>query len=749
MAQATISITVNGEAKEVEATTTGVELFAEDKNIIAVKINGENRDLYTPLNDGDTVDPIALDSEDGLAIMRHSATHVMAQAVQEVYPNAKLGVGPVIKDGFYYDFQVDQPFTPNDLKDIEKRMQRIIKSSQSFRRRSVTEEEALKEEADQPFKIELIEDKEAHLDPAAATEISEKELSFYDNVDRDGNVVWKDLCRGPHLPNTRYIKAFKIERSAAAYWRGSEKNPTMQRVYGTAWATKEDLKAYQTRLEEAAKRDHRKLGAEMDLFSFPDEIGPGLAVFHPKGAAVINAMEDYSREMHRKHHYSFVQTPHITKGGLYETSGHLHWYKDGMYPPMHLDEEKDADGNITKPGADYYLKPMNCPMHCLIYRSRGRSYRELPLRLFEFGTVYRNELSGALHGLTRVRGFTQDDSHLFVTEDQLETEATRVLEFVISMLRDFGLDDFELELSMRDDEKSKWIGSDEFWEYSTNALRNVAVASGLKLTEVPGEAAFYGPKISVQARDAIGRTWQMSTIQLDFFEPERFELEYTAPDGSRKRPVMIHRALFGSIERFFGVLTEHYAGAFPAWLAPVQVVGIPVADAHLDYLYDVAAQLKSRGIRVEVDGSDDRIVALRARIAELDALLASDAAAISKLVADRVALEATAGKIAKDVKPSGLTDAALKQAVVKAVLGDKLPAERLNDQAYIDARFDILAEDAGKTQDTFRQARMGDGRPATPGAAPLNMSDAQRVRQEAFNDLLHFDQHGVERQAAN
>ena len=604
MAQATISITVNGEAKEVEATTTGVELFAEDKNIIAVKINGENRDLYTPLNDGDTVDPIALDSEDGLAIMRHSATHVMAQAVQEVYPNAKLGVGPVIKDGFYYDFQVDQPFTPNDLKDIEKRMQRIIKSSQSFRRRSVTEEEALKEEADQPFKIELIEDKEAHLDPAAATEISEKELSFYDNVDRDGNVVWKDLCRGPHLPNTRYIKAFKIERSAAAYWRGSEKNPTMQRVYGTAWATKEDLKAYQTRLEEAAKRDHRKLGAEMDLFSFPDEIGPGLAVFHPKGAAVINAMEDYSREMHRKHHYSFVQTPHITKGGLYETSGHLHWYKDGMYPPMHLDEEKDADGNITKPGADYYLKPMNCPMHNLIFDARGRSYRELPLRLFEFGTVYRNEKSGVVHGLTRARGFTQDDAHIYCTREQMRDELASLLTFVLDLLKDYGLDDFYLELSTRDPRKS--VGDDATWAEATAVLEEVATASGLDLVPDPEGAAFYGPKISVQAKDAIGRTWQMSTIQLDFNLPERFDLEYTAPDGTRQRPVMIHRALFGSIERFFGVLTEHYAGAYPVWLAPVQVLAVPVAEVFEEYLDDVVARLREHGVRAEVDRSDDR-----------------------------------------------------------------------------------------------------------------------------------------------
>ena len=569
MAQATISITVNGEAKEVEATTTGVELFAEDKNIVAVKLNGENRDLYTPLADGDTVEPITLDSEDGLAIMRHSATHVMAQAVQEVYPNAKLGVGPVIKDGFYYDFQVDKPFTPEDLKDIEKRMQRIIKSS-----------------------------------PAAATEISEKELSFYDNVDRDGNVVWKDLCRGPHLPNTRYIKAFKIERSAAAYWRGSEKNPTMQRIYGTAWANKEDLKAYQTRLEEAAKRDHRKLGAEMDLFSFPDEIGPGLAVFHPKGAAVINAMEDYSREMHRKHHYSFVQTPHITKGGLYETSGHLHWYKDGMYPPMHLDEEYDADGNVTKPGFDYYLKPMNCPMHNLIFKSRQRSYRELPLRLFEFGTVYRYEKSGEVHGLTRVRGLTQDDSHIYCTREQMKDELTSLLTFVLNLLKDFGLSDFYLELSTKDPDK--YVGSDEIWEEATRTLREVAEASHLDLVADPGGAAFYGPKISVQARDAIGRTWQVSTIQLDFNLPERFQLEYIAKDGTHQRPVMIHRALFGSIERFFAVLLEHYAGAFPAWLAPVQVLGVPVADEFAPHLAGFVKSLEDEMVRCEIDYSDDR-----------------------------------------------------------------------------------------------------------------------------------------------
>ncbi|OZG59985.1 threonine--tRNA ligase [Bifidobacterium lemurum] len=604
MAASPISITVNGEAKEVEATTTGTELFADDKNIIAVRLNGELRDLYTPLSDGDTVESVALDSEDGLNIMRHSATHVMAQAVQEIYPNAKLGVGPVIENGFYYDFDVDTPFTPEDLKDIEKRMQRIIKSSQSFRRRVVTKEEALAEEADQPYKIELINDKQAHLDPEAATEIDEKELSFYDNVDRDGNVVWKDLCRGPHLPNTRFIKAFKIERSAAAYWRGSEKNPMLQRIYGVAFFTKDDLKAYQTRLEEAAKRDHRKLGASMDLFSFPDDIGPGLAVFHPKGAAIINAMEDYSREMHRKHHYSFVQTPHITKGGLYETSGHLHWYKDGMYPAMHLDEERDAEGNITKPGADYYLKPMNCPMHNLIFKARQRSYRELPLRLFEFGTVYRYEKSGEVHGLTRVRGLTQDDSHIYCTREQMKDELANLLTFVLNLLKDFGLTDFYLELSTKDEHK--YVGSDEIWEEATNTLREVAEASHLDLVADPGGAAFYGPKISVQARDAIGRTWQVSTIQLDFNLPERFDLEYIAADGTHQRPVMIHRALFGSIERFFAVLLEHYAGAFPAWLAPVQVLGVPVTDEVAPHLAGFVKSLEDEMVRCEVDYSADR-----------------------------------------------------------------------------------------------------------------------------------------------
>lgn len=605
MAEQTISIKLNGSAKEVEATQTGTDLFAEDKNIIAVRLNGKPRDLYTPLHDGDTVEPIALDSEDGLAIMRHSATHVMAQAVQEIRPDAKLGIGPAIENGFYYDFDVDKPFTPDDLKEIDKCMKRIIKSSQSFRRRVVSEDEARKEEADQPYKLELIGKKKEDIDETVGTEVpNQGEITMYDNLDRDGNIVWKDLCQGPHLPNTRYIKAFKLERTAAAYWLGDEHNPSMQRIYGTAWASKEDLKAYQARMEEAAKRDHRKLGAEMDLFSFPEEIGPGLPVFHPKGGAIINAMEDYSREMHRKAGYSFVQTPHITKGGLYETSGHLQWYKDGMFPPMHLDEEVDEDGNITKKGFDYYLKPMNCPMHNLIFKSRQRSYKELPLRLFEFGTVYRYEKSGEVHGLTRVRGLTQDDSHIYCTRDQMKDELKSILNFVLKVLRDFGLSDFYLELSTKDEDK--FVGSDEIWTEATETLREVGEESGLDLVADPGGAAFYGPKISVQARDAIGRTWQISTIQLDFNLPERFKLEYIAKDGTHQRPVMIHRALFGSIERFFAILLEHYAGAFPVWLAPVQVTGIPVADEFAPHLQKFIDSLTQETVRCEMDTSDDR-----------------------------------------------------------------------------------------------------------------------------------------------
>jgi threonyl-tRNA synthetase len=533
--------------------------------------------------------------------------------VQRVRPQANLGIGPPITDGFYYDFGVEEPFTPEDLKAIKKEMERIVREGQRFVRRVVTEDEARAEMADEPFKLELIglaggPGSGANAAEGASVEIGAGEMTIYDNVTRDGETVWKDLCRGPHVPSTRLVgNGWDLTRIAGAYWRGSEKNPQLQRIYGTAWPTKDELRAYQQRLEEAAKRDHRKLGKELDLFSFPDEIGSGLSVWHPKGGIVRGEMEQHARRRHIEGGYTYVYTPHISKEDLFLTSNHLVTYKDGMFPPIHMDEERDAEGNITKHGQDYYLKPMNCPMHILIYKERARSYRDLPLRLAENGTVYRNELSGALHGLTRVRGFTQDDSHLFVTPDQLEVEATRVLEFVISMLRDFGLDDFELELSMRDDEKEKWIGSDEFWEYSTNALRNVALASGLKLTEVPGEAAFYGPKIDLKTKDAIGRTWQLSTVQVDPNLPERFGLEYTGPDGEKHRPIMIHRALFGSIERFFAILLEHYAGAFPVWLAPVQAVGIPVADEFAPYLDDIVARLRAAGVRAEVDHSDDRM----------------------------------------------------------------------------------------------------------------------------------------------
>ncbi|WP_336632814.1 MULTISPECIES: threonine--tRNA ligase [unclassified Microbacterium] len=590
----------------------GFALFP-DRSVIALRVNGELKDLATLVDEADTVEPVTVDSADGLSILRHSTAHVLAQAVQRIKPQANLGIGPPITDGFYYDFGVDEPFTPEDLKAIKKEMERIVRENQRFVRRVVSEDEARAEMADEPFKLELIDlaggpGSGANAAEGASAEIGAGELTIYDNVTRDGETAWRDLCRGPHVPGTRLVgNGWDLTRIAGAYWRGSEKNPQLQRIYGTAWPTKDELRAYQQRLEEAAKRDHRKLGKELDLFSFPDEIGSGLSVWHPKGGVIRGEMEQHARRRHIEGGYTYVYTPHISKEDLFLTSNHLVTYREGMFPPIVMDEERDADGNVTKQGQDYYLKPMNCPMHILIYKERARSYRDLPMRLAENGTVYRNELSGALHGLTRVRGFTQDDSHLFVTPEQLETEATRVLEFVISMLRDFGLDDFELELSMRDDEKSKWIGSDEFWEYSTNALRNVAVASGLKLTEVPGEAAFYGPKIDLKTRDAIGRTWQLSTVQVDPNLPERFGLEYTGADGERHRPIMIHRALFGSIERFFAILLEHYAGAFPVWLAPVQVVGIPVADNFAPYLDEIIDRLRTRGVRAEVDHSADRM----------------------------------------------------------------------------------------------------------------------------------------------
>jgi len=594
---------------DVTYPADGFALFP-DRSVIALRVNGELKDLATTVAETDDVEPVTIDSPDGLSILRHSTAHVLAQAVQRIKPQANLGIGPPIENGFYYDFGVAEPFTPEDLKAIKKEMERIVREGQRFVRRVVSDDEARAELVDEPFKLELIDLKGGTKDAAegASVEVGAGELTIYDNVSRDGETVWKDLCRGPHVPSTRMVgNGWDLTRIAGAYWRGSEKNPQLQRIYGTAWPTKDELRAYQQRLEEAAKRDHRKLGKELDLFSFPDEIGSGLSVWHPKGGVVRGEMEQHARRRHIEGGYTYVYTPHISKEDLFLQSNHLVTYREGMFPPIRMDEERDADGHIVKQGQDYYLKPMNCPMHILIYKERARSYRDLPMRLAENGTVYRNELSGALHGLTRVRGFTQDDSHLFVTPDQLEAETTRVLEFVLSMLRDFGLEDFELELSMRDDEKSKWIGSDEFWEYSTNALRNVAHSSGLKVTEVPGEAAFYGPKIDLKTRDAIGRTWQLSTVQVDVNLPERFDLEYTGPDGEKHRPIMIHRALFGSIERFFAILLEHYAGAFPVWLAPVQVVAIPVAEQYGDYLDGIVDQLRMQGVRAEVDHSDDRM----------------------------------------------------------------------------------------------------------------------------------------------
>jgi threonyl-tRNA synthetase len=582
----------------VATGTTAGQVLDGLADIVAARVNGELRDLAHVLDDGDVVAPVVIASEDGRAIVRHSCAHVMAQAVQDLFPDTKLGIGPPIKDGFYYDFDVERPFHPDDLKRIEKRMQEIIKAGQRFSRRAVSDADARAELAGEPYKLELVGLKGA-MDPDAAdqgvdVEVGGGELTMYDNLDAGtGDLCWKDLCRGPHIPTTRKIPAFKLMRSAAAYWRGSERNPQLQRIYGTAWETRDALKAYLHRLAEAEKRDHRKLGAELDLFSFPEEIGSGLPVFHPKGGTIRRVMEDYSRQRHEEAGYSFVNTPHITKSNLFETSGHLKWFADSMFPPMRME------------GADYYLKPMNCPFHILIYKSRGRSYRELPLRLFEFGTVYRYEKSGVIHGLTRVRGLTQDDAHIFCAREQMGDELRSLLTFVLNLLRDYGLDDFYLELSTKPEGKA--VGTDEEWAHATEALHDVAGGMGLDLVMDEGGGAFYGPKISVQARDAIGRTWQLSTIQVDFQLPQRFEMEYQAADGTRQQPIMIHRALFGAIERFLGVLTEHYAGAFPPWLAPIQVVCIPITDAHIGHLEAVAAELRSHRIRVEVDSSDDRM----------------------------------------------------------------------------------------------------------------------------------------------
>lgn len=603
-----ITLIVDGEETKVTEGTTGAELFFERRDVVVAKVDGELKDLDQALAEGAQVEGITIDSPDGLNVLRHSTAHVMAQAVQQLRPDAKLGIGPYITDGFYFDFDVAEPFTPEDLRQLEKMMQKIINQNQKFVRRVVTEDQARVAMANEPYKLELLgkTNDAADAGEGVNVEVGAGDITIYDNVDRkSGDSVWCDLCRGPHLPNTKLISnAFALTRSSAAYWLGNQNNQQLQRIYGTAWPTKDALKAYQERIAEAERRDHRKLGAELDLFSFPDELGSGLPVFHPKGGIIRKAMEDYSRQRHVDAGYEFVYTPHITKGHLYEVSGHLDWYKEGMFPAMHIDAELNEDGTVRKPGQDYYLKPMNCPMHNLIFRARGRSYRELPLRLFEFGSVYRYEKSGVVHGLTRVRGMTQDDAHIYCTREQMKDELTTTLNFVLGLLKDYGLDDFYLELSTKNEDK--FVGEDAAWEEATRTLAEVAEASGLELVPDPGGAAFYGPKISVQAKDALGRTWQMSTIQLDFNLPERFELEFQAADGTRQRPVMIHRALFGSVERFMGVLTEHYAGAFPAWLSPVQVVGIPVAEAFNDYMFDVVDQLKAAGIRAEVDISSDR-----------------------------------------------------------------------------------------------------------------------------------------------
>ena len=599
-----ISITVDGQVRSIEGDQRPTQIFAENKEIVVCTINGVLKDLWTDLHDGDVVTSVSISSPEGLVVLRHSTAHVMAQAVQQVFADTKLGIGPPITDGFYYDFDPKNPFNPDDLEKIETAMRKIVKEGQRFKRRVTTESDALKELAREPYKCELIGIKGGGTDETSV-EVGGTELTIYDNLGRDGQPVWSDLCRGPHLPSTKHIPAFKLMRSAAAYWRGSEKNPMLQRIYGTAWPSQDELNAYLELLAEAEKRDHRRLGQELDLFSFPEEIGSGLAVFHPKGGIIRRAMEDYSRKRHEEEEYEFVYSPHLTKAALFEKSGHLDWYSEGMYPPMIMDEELHADGTIKRAGQQYYMKPMNCPFHNLIFQARQRSYRELPLRLFEFGTVYRYEKSGVLHGITRARGFTQDDAHIYCTKEQMAGELDSLLTFVLNLLRDYGLADFYLELSTRNPEKS--VGEDSDWNEATEALRAAALKQGLELVLDEGGAAFYGPKISVQAKDAIGRTWQMSTIQVDFQLPQRFDLEFAAADGSKQRPVMIHRALFGSIERFFGVLTEHYSGAFPPWLAPVQVMGIPVADAFNDHLVNVVKEMKAAGIRADIDLSDDRM----------------------------------------------------------------------------------------------------------------------------------------------
>jgi threonyl-tRNA synthetase len=599
----------DGSNRELAEGTTAADLALAigprlAKAAVVATIDGHEVDLGTPLADGDEVAIITGDTDAGRDVLRHSTAHVLAQAVLRLWPGAKYAIGPVIENGFYYDFELPDGarFSDDDLDRVEAEMRSIMAEGQPFIRHEHAIDEGLEIFADQPFKREIIEAVEAGADEVDA---GGSLVSTYWNSDS-----FTDLCRGPHVPSTSRLGHFKLMRVAGAYWRGDEKKEQLQRIYGTAWESAKALAAYLRQLEEAERRDHRKLGAELDLFSFPDEIGPGLAIFHPKGGTIRRLMEDYSRQRHVESGYEFVNSPHITKSQLFEISGHLDWFADSMYPPMELDG-----------GIEYYLKPMNCPFHILVFKSRQRSYRELPLRLFEFGTVYRYEKSGVVHGLTRVRGMTQDDAHIFCAREDMRGELVRTLHFVLDLLRDFGLNDFYLELSTKP--PGKGVGSDEDWAVATEALRSTATEIGLDLVMDEGGGAFYGPKISVQAQDAIGRTWQMSTVQLDFQLPERFELEYVGADNGRHRPIMIHRALFGSVERFMAVLIEHYAGALPTWLSPEQVRVIPVTDAHSDYARSVVDVCEAAGLRATLDMTGEKMGALirRAKMAKLPYVL--------------------------------------------------------------------------------------------------------------------------------
>ena len=606
----TLSVTLpDGSSRELAQGATALDLAKSigtglAKAAVAAVVDGVETDLTAGLNDGQEVSIITANSDEGRHVLRHSTAHVLAQAVTRLFPGAKFSVGPAIEHGFYYDFDLPdgKTFSDDDLSDIQKEMERIVKEDQPFIRSEMSPDEALELFADQPYKCEIIQRvTSADGDALDAGEVGSGDvISAYRNSD-----TFVDMCVGPHVPSTGKLKHFALQRTSGAYWRGSEEARMLQRIYGTAWESKGALEEHLNQLEEAAKRDHRRLATELDLLSFPSEIGGGLAIWHPKGATVRRMMEDYSRERHERGGYLFVFTPHLANGKLFSTSGHLDYYADGMYPPMEMDN------------GTYYMKPMNCPMHCLVFASRQRSYRELPIRLFELGNVYRYERAGTLHGLMRIRGFTQDDSHIFCREDQLADEVASLLDFVLSVLRAFGFDDFTFNLSTKDPEK--FVGSDEIWEKATEALREALDSHGLEYGVKEGDAAFYGPKIDIDIRDAIGRSWQLSTIQADFNNPERFDLEYIGADNARHRPIMLHRALFGSIERFFGVLLEHYAGAFPTWLAPVQVRVLPVAAAHEDYARSVEDQLSAAGVRVDrVDANDG--LGKRIRAAKLEKL---------------------------------------------------------------------------------------------------------------------------------